>query len=90
VARKCPACGEDLHHQRADDGPAYATILIVGHVMAPLILWVYATWRPEPATLALTLGAVCVTLSLTLLPLLKGAFVAIQWSRRMHGFGGAS
>ncbi|MFN3410309.1 MAG: DUF983 domain-containing protein, partial [Limisphaerales bacterium] len=26
----CPACGEDLHHQRADDGPSYLTILLVG------------------------------------------------------------
>ena len=25
----CAACGEDFSHQRADDGPAYLTILIV-------------------------------------------------------------
>ena len=39
VRESCPVCGEALHHQRADDGPAYLTILIVGHLMAPLILW---------------------------------------------------
>ena len=39
VRDTCPVCGEDFHHQRADDGPAYLTILIVGHLMAPLILW---------------------------------------------------
>jgi uncharacterized protein (DUF983 family) len=32
-----------------------------------------------------TLGTVA--LSLYLLPRLKGVVVAIQWARRMHGFG---
>lgn len=31
----------------------------------------------------------CVALSLWLLPRLKGALVALQWSRRMHGFASA-
>jgi len=83
----CPACGEALHHHRADDGPAYLTILIVGHLMAPLLLWVFTTFRPPPLALALGFSAGTVALSLFLLPRLKGAFVAIQWARRMHGFG---
>jgi uncharacterized protein (DUF983 family) len=29
----------------------------------------------------------CVTLSLYLLPRLKGAVIGFQWARRMHGFG---
>jgi uncharacterized protein (DUF983 family) len=28
-----------------------------------------------------------VAMTLWLLPRVKGAFVALQWSRRMHGFG---
>ena len=87
VRPACPVCGEDLHHHRADDGPAYLTILIVGHLMAPLILWAFVTWRPDPKVLATIFTAGCVALSLFLLPRLKGAFVALQWSRRMHGFG---
>jgi uncharacterized protein (DUF983 family) len=31
-----------------------------------------------------------VTLALFLLPRLKGMLVALQWSRRMHGFGHVS
>ena len=50
VQRACPACGEELHHHRADDGPAYLTILIVGHLMAPLILWAFVSLRPDPLT----------------------------------------
>ena len=84
----CPACGEDLHHQRADDGPAYATILIVGHLLAPALMWGFVTFRPDPVTLSLVAGSACVALSLFLLPRLKGAFVAIQWAKRIHGFGG--
>jgi len=29
-------------------------------------------------------------LTLSLLPLVKGAIVGLQWSLRMHGFGGES
>ena len=90
VREACPVCGEALHHHRADDGPAYMTILIVGHVMAPLLLFAFTQWRPEPLVLASVFSAGTVGLSLFLLPRLKGAFVAFQWSRRMHGFGGAT
>ncbi len=87
VRDACPVCGEDLHHHRADDGPAYLTILIVGHLMAPLMLLVFTRWRPEPLVLASTFTVGAVALSLFLLPRLKGVIVGIQWARRMHGFG---
>lgn len=88
VRRTCPACGEALHHQRADDGPSWATILITGHLMAPLMLFVYATWRPEPWIMAVGFMLAFLCLSLYLLPRIKGMIVAFQWARRMHGFGG--
>lgn len=84
----CPVCGEELHHARADDGPAYLTILIVGHLMAPLILWAFVEFRPEPLTLAAVFSVGTVGLSLFLLPRLKGVMVGLQWAKRMHGFGG--
>jgi len=87
VRDDCPVCGEELRHQRADDGPAYLTILIVGHVVAPLLLWVFVTWRPDPMTLFSIFAVGTVALSLFLLPRLKGALVALQWAKRMHGFG---
>ena len=88
VRDECPVCGEDLHHHRADDGPAYLTILIVGHLMAPSLLWVFTTFRPDPMILATGFTIGCVALSLYLLPRLKGMIVGIQWAKRMHGFGG--
>lgn len=89
VRETCPVCDEALHHQRADDGPAYLTILIVGHLMAPLILIVFTQYRPEPLVLASLFSVGCVALSLYLLPRLKGLMVAFQWAKRMHGFGTA-
>ena len=89
VRENCPVCGEALHHHRADDGPAYLTILIVGHVMAPLILIAFTKLRPDPLTLAAVFSVGTVALSLFLLPRLKGALVALQWAKRMHGFGSA-
>lgn len=89
VRDECPACSQPLHHHRADDGPAYLTILIVGHLMAPLILIVFTTFRPEPLVLATGFTIGCVALSLYLLPRLKGMMVALQWAKRMHGFGTA-
>jgi len=87
VRDSCPVCGEDLSHQRADDGPAYLTILVVGHILAPLIYFVFVRYRPEPLVLASIFTTATVALALFLLPRFKGMFVALQWSRRMHGFG---
>lgn len=89
VRDACPSCGEALHHQRADDAPPYFTILVVGHIVVPLALLLEQTAHPEswlhmalwiPLTLALTVA---------LLPRIKGALIGLQWSQRMHGFGGA-
>ena len=90
VSKECDSCGLDLTQQRADDGPAYLTILIVGHLMAPLLHVVFTTWRPDPLVLFTIFGIGCVSLSLYLLPRLKGAIVAFQWARYMHGFGSKS
>ncbi len=87
VRQSCAVCGQELHHHRADDGPAYLTILIVGHLMAPLILWFFVRYRPDPWVLTAIFSVGTVALSLYLLPRLKGALIGIQWAKRMHGFG---
>ena len=87
VRDHCPTCGEALHHARADDGPAYLTILVVGHLMAPLILWYYPAYLPEPMELFAVFGTGVTALSLFLLPRMKGIVVAVQWAKRLGGFG---
>lgn len=87
IRKECPVCHETLSHARADDGPAYLTILIVGHLMAPLLVLAYTEFDPDPLVIATTFSLGCVGLSLYLLPRMKGLVVAVQWAKRMHGFG---
>jgi len=87
VRPTCTVCREELHHHRADDGPAYLTILLVGHLMAPALHIAFVRFRPEPLVMFTIFAIGCVGLSLYLLPRLKGAIVGFQWARMMHGFG---
>ena len=86
VVDSCPVCQEELHHHRADDGPAYLTILIVAHILGFVMHIAFVHLRPNPLLMATVLAIICVALSLFLLPRLKGMIVGIQWARRMHGF----
>lgn len=80
VAPTCPACSYQLAQHRADDGPAYFTILIVGHVvLAPMLLTNFVLTWPLYWVLGLMLPCI-VGLSLLLLPRVKGAFVGFQWA----------
>ena len=87
VRDSCVVCGEELHHHRADDGPAWATIIVSGHLLSPILLVVFVTWRPEGWVMAVGFSVAFSALALFLLPRIKGMFVAIQWAKRMHGFG---
>ncbi|WP_316014211.1 DUF983 domain-containing protein [Roseobacter sp. HKCCA0434] len=87
VRHDCPVCEQELYHHRADDGPAWATMVLTGHVLAPAMIIVYELFRPEPWVMAVGFSLGIVLLSLWFLPRIKGVFVAFQWAKRMHGFG---
>ncbi len=84
----CKICGEDLSHARADDAPAYLTMLVVCHVMAAGVLFTDEQW-PESSLLVSAVFWLTATIivSLILLPRMKGAVVGHQWALYMHGFG---
>ena len=84
----CPACGEELFHQRADDAPAYFTMFIVGPVVVALVLMVEDLFAPALWVHALLWTPMVLGMSLWLLPRIKGALIGLQWANRMHGFGG--
>src|SRR5262245_20673709 len=46
VVDSCPECGEELHHHRADDFPAYIVVAIVGHVMLSMAYWIEVLLKP--------------------------------------------
>jgi uncharacterized protein (DUF983 family) len=82
VQETCAACGNDNSQYRADDGPAYFTILIVGHlVLAPLLCFGFILSWPIQVLAPLVLGFIAVV-TLTLLPFIKGGFIGVQWATR--------
>ena len=85
----CPDCGEAMHHHEADDAPAYFTIFIIGHLIVPAAIIIQKTWSPDVLLLLGVSLPLIIVLSLLLLPRIKGALIAIQWSYYMHGFGDA-
>ncbi len=90
VDEACLACGEELHHHRADGFPPYITIFVVGYVLGAAMLAVDDMWPNLPVVVHFVLWpTLCILLSLWLLPIFKGGLVAYQWALRMHGFGTA-
>jgi uncharacterized protein (DUF983 family) len=88
TADACPVCHEELHHQRADDFPAYLVVLVVGHIVVGAfmgfeLMFELSTWQH----LAIWIPAT-ILLAIVLIQPIKGAVVGLQWALRMHGFGG--
>ena len=87
VEPRCASCGEEFHHHRADDLPAYLVIVIVGHIaVGGLVLAeTEANW---PMWLHMLLWpTLAIVLSVALIQPVKGAVIGLQWALRMHGFG---
>ncbi len=83
---RCPACGQDWSHARADDIPAYIAILLTGHLLAPLIILLVG----ELDMSALAAGAIILPLATAMvlggLQPVKGMVIALQWWLGMMGF----
>jgi uncharacterized protein (DUF983 family) len=87
VVDSCEACGEEFHHHRADDLPAYLVIFVVGHIVVGAFMGVEATmtlslWQHMAIWAPVTLIS-----AVALLAPVKGAVVGLQWALYMHGFG---
>ncbi len=81
----CSSCNEPLGHIRADDGPAWLTILITGHLVIPALLMVeQRTSWPEWVAMSFW-SALVVLLVLLLLPRSKGAFIGAIWQTNGPG-----
>lgn len=79
VQPTCSACGHDNGRYRADDGPAYFTILLIGHlVVAPLFaLSIVKSWSP---LILLLVGMPLVgAATLASLPFIKGGWIGVLW-----------
>ena len=80
VNGRCEACDTDLWRYPADDGPAYLTILVTGHlVVAPMLVFPIV-WRSDPAvSLPLILTGLA-ALTLAILPRIKGGWIGMMYS----------
>jgi uncharacterized protein (DUF983 family) len=80
VSPDCPVCGHDLDQYPADDGPAYFTILMMGHlVVAPLLLFPII-WRAPAAAIVPGVLAPLAILTLLALPRTKGAVIGLLYA----------
>ncbi|WP_370631709.1 DUF983 domain-containing protein [Novosphingobium sp. FKTRR1] len=83
---RCPACAQDWTLHAADDFPPYVSILITGHLMAPIII-VLAGNTEAPGWEVMTgVLALAVVMLIGMLQPAKGAIIALQWWLGMHGF----
>ncbi len=81
----CSVCDEHFGDIKPEDGPAWLTILIVGHILAPFLLAydLDATW-PEWISMVLW-PLLALILVLIILPRAKGLFIAMIWRTQCSG-----
>ncbi|MDB5474568.1 MAG: hypothetical protein JWP49_79 [Phenylobacterium sp.] len=80
VNGRCEACDQDLARYPADDGPAYLTILLVGHLIVAPMLFFPIVWRSNPLySLPIILSALAIV-TLAVLPRVKGGWVGMMYA----------
>ena len=80
VQPNCEACGHELARYPADDGPAYLTILLIGHLIVGPALFFPIVWETSPAiSLPIILGVLTVV-TLLALPRIKGGWIGMMYA----------
>lgn len=85
----CATCGEQWDRHQADDFPSYIVILILGHVLVATMIEVNHAFAVPLGVQAIVWPGLALVLAALLIQPAKAGVIAFQWSRRMHGFGGA-
>jgi uncharacterized protein (DUF983 family) len=78
----CRECNEAWCEIRTDDAAPWLTILIVGHVMAPVLVAMSKSGRFSPWEMTAILVPVLVAICLLILPRAKALFMAAIWALR--------
>ena len=82
--KECSHCTLDFDLLRADDGPAWATVLITGHLTMPFVFWMLE-WGLDNIWLEILLPCLFIVgLSIIILPRAKGIFMAIIWMMHIN------
>jgi uncharacterized protein (DUF983 family) len=80
VNGRCQACDTDLGRYPADDGPAYLTILVIGHLIVAPMLFFPIVWRTSPAISLPLILIPLAALTLAVLPRIKGGWVGMMYA----------
>jgi uncharacterized protein (DUF983 family) len=80
VNGRCEVCDTDLARYPADDGPAYLTILLVGHLVVAPMLFFPIVWRTNPVYSLPLILIPLAALTLALLPRIKGGWVGLMYA----------
>lgn len=81
----CKHCLADWTMARADDFPAYISILVSGHVLAPVMIALGSDGRLSIALMIAIILPLTALLGIGLLQPAKGAVIALQWSLDLSG-----
>jgi uncharacterized protein (DUF983 family) len=80
VEPTCAACAHPLARYKADDGPAYLTIVLIGHlIIAPLLVFPIVWEAPLQYSLPIALGSLTV-ITLLMLPRIKGLWIGLMYA----------
>jgi len=85
-ADRCASCGEALNGHQADDFPAYIVILLLGHILIPTMIEINHFFDVPLLWQSIIWPALALILAVAMIQPVKGAVIALQWARRMHGF----
>ncbi|MBI1359267.1 MAG: DUF983 domain-containing protein [Alphaproteobacteria bacterium] len=81
-AEACSCCGLRTGDIRADDGPAWATILVTGHLVSPAFIIFAHRDANFPLLPFLIVAGLVVAIGGVLLPRMKGLFISVIWAMR--------
>ncbi len=79
VVESCTVCRTPLSLYPTDDGPAYLTMLLIGHIVVGPTLMFPFIWTTPLQYLMPSLIAIFGVLTLIALPFVKGAFLSLLW-----------
>jgi uncharacterized protein (DUF983 family) len=82
----CSPCGEHFGKNHADDGPAWLTIIIVGHLVVPSALYAETVFRWPLLVSIAVWPLMALALTLAVLPRAKAVFIAAIWAMKAPGF----
>ena len=80
VNGRCEICDHDLARYPADDGPAYLTILVVGHLIVAPLLFFPIVWKSTPAYSIPLVMIPLALFTLALLPRIKGGWIGMMYA----------